>query len=43
MDFKNEFLIDLETLSRNPNMEAYRKKEKASELGIKIAEVLGWK
>lgn len=43
MDFKNEFLIDLETLSRNPNMETYVKKEKASELGIKMAEVLGWK
>lgn len=43
MEFKNEFLLDLNEIANHPKSEEYLKKDKAAELGIKISEVLGWK
>lgn len=43
MEFKNEFLLDLEEMENRPKTEEYTKKHKAAELGIKMAEILGWK
>lgn len=43
MDFKNEFLIDLEQMARYPEYLEIRKREKASELGVNLGNILGWK
>lgn len=43
MEFKNEFLLDLEEMANRPKTEEYTKKHKAAEFGIKMAEILGWK